>query len=306
MTALTFDASSDPILVRRERIQSVAAASLKRRKVYSGIAVGICWAFLVVALVPLVAVVLYVVIKGAPAWTTDFFTHPTYPEGIPGGGVWNAIVGTAEIGFIATAVTVPLGLFCGLFLAESDGTIAAAVRFTADVMTGVPSITIGIFGYIAIVITVSGGHYSALAGAFAIGIIMLPVIMRAGETAIRGVPGTLNEAALALGARRATVAGKVVVPAALPGIITGVLLAVARGLGETAPLLLTIFGNEYLQWNPTKPMEAIPLVIYNNSSQPYADLLQIAWGAALLLMAVVLALSIGSRVMAAVLQREKR
>jgi phosphate transport system permease protein len=218
--------------------------------------------------------------------------------------VWNAIVGTAVIGAIATAAAVPIGLLCGLFLAESDGRIAGAIRFTADVMTGVPSITIGIFGYIAIVS--HSKQFSGLAGAFAIGIIMLPVIMRAGETAIRGVPLHLNEAALALGARRATVARRVVVPAAMPGIITGVLLAVARGLGETAPLLLTIFGNQYLQWNPTKPMEALPLVIYNNSSQPYADLIQVAWGAALLLVVVVLVLSIGSRVLATVLQREKR
>jgi phosphate transport system permease protein len=306
MTTLAFDASADPILQRRTEIQRVAAASLKRRKRSSRIAIGVCWAFLGIAIVPLVAVVAYVVVKGLPAWNVDFFTKSTVPEGIPGGGVWNAIVGTAEIGLIATAVTVPVGLLCGLFLAESDGRIAGAIRFTADVMTGVPSITIGIFGYIAIVITVSGGHYSALAGAFAIGIIMLPVIMRAGETAIRGVPNHLNEAALALGARNATVARRVVVPAAMPGIITGVLLAVARGLGETAPLLLTIFGNQFLQWNPTKPMEALPLVIYNYSSQPYADLLQIAWGAALLLMVVVLVLSIGSRVLAAVLQKERR
>jgi phosphate transport system permease protein len=304
MTTLAFDASADPILERRRRIQSVASASLKRRKAYSKIAISICWAFLGIAIVPLIAVVAYVVVKGLPAWNTDFFTKVTEPEGIPGGGVWNAIVGTAEIGFFATLVTVPVGLLCGLFLAESDGRIAAAIRFAADVMTGVPSITIGIFGYIAIVKTT--GHFSALAGAFAIGIIMLPVIMRAGETAIRGVPTHLSEAALALGARRATIARRVVVPAALPGIITGVLLAIARGLGETAPLLLTIFGNEYLQWNPTKPMAALPLVIYNNSSQPYADLLQVAWGAALLLMLVVLMLSIGSRVLAAVLQREKR
>ena len=117
MTTLTFDASSDPILERRREIQGVAAASLRRRKVYSKIAVGVCWAFLVIAIVPLVAVVVYVVVKGLPAWSADFFTHPTYPEGIPGGGVWNAIVGTAEIGLIATAVTVPLGLLCGLFLA---------------------------------------------------------------------------------------------------------------------------------------------------------------------------------------------
>jgi phosphate transport system permease protein len=168
----------------------------------------------------------------------------------------------------------------------------------------VPSITIGIFGYIAIVSRTK--HFSGLAGAFAIGVIMLPVVMRAGETAIRGVPSHLNEAALALGARRATVARRVVVPAAMPGIITGVLLAVARGLGETAPLLLTIFGNQYLQWNPTQPMEALPTVIFNYSSQPYADLIQTAWGAALLLVAVVLVLSIGSRVLATVLQRERR
>ena len=303
MATLTFDPSTDPILVRRRQIQTVAASSLGRRKVYSKIAVGVCWAFLAIAIVPLVAVVTYVVVKGLPAWNVDFFTKPTYPEGIPGGGVWNAIVGTAEIGLIATAVTVPLGLLCGLYLAESDGRIASAVRFTADVMTGVPSITIGIFGYIAIV---KNFGYSGLAGAFSIGIVMLPVIIRAGETAFRGVPGHLNEAAMALGARKATIARKVVVPAAMPGVLTGVLLAVARGLGETAPLLLTIFGNQYMQWNPTKPMNALTLVIFNNSSQPYADLVQIAWGAALLLMVVVLFLSVGSRVLAWRLQREKR
>ncbi len=305
MTTLTFEAPADPILERRRQIQGVAQASLNRRKTYSKIAIGVCWAFLAVAIVPLIGVVVYVLIKGLPAWNVDFFTKSTYPEGIPGGGVWNAIVGTAVIGTIATAAAVPIGLLCGLFLAESDGRIAGAIRFTADVMTGVPSITIGIFGYIAIVRN-SGGHYSGLAGAFAIGLIMVPVIMRACETAIRGVPLHLNEAALALGARRATVARRVVVPAAMPGIITGVLLAVARGLGETAPLLLTIFGNQYLQWNPTKPMNALPYVIYTNSSQPYADLIQVAWGAALLLVVVVLVLSIGSRVLAAFLQREKR
>ena len=172
-------------------------------------------------------------------------------------------MGTVVITLIATAVAVPVGLLCGLFLAESDGRMAAGLRFTADVMTGIPSITVGIFGYIAIVRNFGG--YSGFAGAFAIGFIMLPVIIRAGETAFRGVPRSLNEAAMALGARRATVARRVVIPTALPGVITGVLLAVARGLGETAPLLLTIFGNQYLQWNPTKPMEALPILIYNYS-----------------------------------------
>ena len=303
MTAPTGVVTADPILERRRAVQSAAAASLRRRALGSRLALGVCWAFLGVAIVPLVAVVAYVVSKGLPAWSADFFTHSTVPEGIPGGGVWNAIVGTAVITGIAVAVTVPLGLVVGLFLAESDGRFAASLRFASDVMTGVPSITVGIFGYIAIV---RNYGYSGFAGAFAIGFIMLPVIVRAGETAFRGVPHSLNEAAMALGARRATIARKVVVPTAMPGVITGVLLAVARGLGETAPLLLTIFGNQYLQWNPGKPMEALPILIYNNSSQPYPDQVQIAWGAALLLMVVVLVLSIGSRLLAARLQKERR
>ena len=302
MTAV-LDAPVDPTVERRRAIQSAATASLRRRKLGSKVALGVCWLFLGIAVVPLVAVVVYVTAKGLPAWSVDFFTQPTTPEGIPGGGVWNAIVGTAVITTIAVVVTVPLGLLCGLFLAESEGRAATALRFTADVMTGIPSITVGIFGYIAIV---RNFGYSGFAGAFAIGFIMLPVIVRAGETAFRGVPHSLNEAAMALGARRATIARKVVVPTAMPGVITGVLLAVARGLGETAPLLLTIFGNQYLQWNPGKPMEALPILIYNNSSQPYPDQVQIAWGAALLLMVVVLVLSIGSRLLAARLQKERR
>ncbi len=303
MTAV-LDTPPDPTIERRRAVQAAASASLRRRKFTSRVALGVCWLFLGIAVVPLVAVVAYVVAKGLPAWSVDFFTHTTTPEGIPGGGVWNAIVGTVVITAIAVAVAVPVGLCCGLFLAESDGPVAATVRFTADVMTGIPSITVGIFGYIAIVRNFQA--YSGLAGAFAIGFIMLPVIVRAGETAFRGVPGSLNEAALALGARRFTIARKVVVPTALPGVITGVLLAVARGLGETAPLLLTILGNQYLQWNPTKPMEALPVLIYSYSSQPYADLVQVAWGAALLLMVVVLVLSIGSRLYAAHLRKERR
>lgn len=297
------DSTIDRSVERRRAVQAAAASTLRRRKLGSAVSLGICWLFLAIAIVPLVAVVAYAMAKGLGAWNTDFFTKSTTPEGIPGGGVWNAIVGTVVITTVATAVAVPLGLFCGLFLAESDGRAAQTLRFTADVMTGIPSITVGIFGYIAIV---RNFGYSGLAGSFAVGFIMLPVIIRAGETAFRGVPRSLNEAAMALGARRATIARKVVVPTALPGVITGVLLAIARGLGETAPLLLTIFGNQYLQWNPTKPMSALPTLIYSYSGQPYADLVQVAWGAALLLMTVVLVLSIGSRLLAAYLQKERR
>ena len=302
MTAL-LESPADPSVERRRAVREAAASTLRRRKLGSQVALGVCWLFLAIAVVPLIAVVYYVILKGLPAWSVDFFTHSTTPEGVPGGGAWNAIVGTVVITVIGTAVAVPVGLLCGLFLAESQGRAASALRFTADVMTGIPSITVGIFGYIAIV---RNYHSSGLAGSFAVGFIMLPVIIRAGETAFRGVPRSLNEAAMALGARRATIARKVVVPTALPGVITGVLLAVARGLGETAPLLLTIFGNQYLEWNPTKPMAALPTLIYSYSGQPYADLVQIAWGAALLLVVVVLVLSIGSRLLAAYLRKEHR
>ena len=302
MTAI-LEVPVDPSVERRRAVQVAAASSLRRRKMGSRAALAVCWLFLAIALIPLVAVVAYVTSKGLSAWNLDFFTKSTTPEGVAGGGVWNAIVGTFVITSVATAVAVPLGLLCGLFLAESEGKVSHTLRFIADVMTGIPSITVGIFGYIAIV---RNYGYSGFAGAFAVGFIMLPVIIRAGETAFRGVPRSLNEAAMALGARRATIARKIVVPTALPGVITGVLLAIARGLGETAPLLLTIFGNQYLQWNPTKPMAALPTLIYSYSSQPYADLVQVAWGAALLLMTVVLVLSIGSRLLAAYLQKERR
>ena len=295
---------AEPPLDHRAAILAAAASSLRRRKVYSTIGIGVCRGFLVIAIIPLLGVILYVASKGLPAWNAAFFTQVTKPEGIPNGGILNAIVGSLIIDGIAVAVSVPFGVMGGLFLSESDGRIADSVRLMADVLTGVPSITIGIFGYIVWVKNV--GSYSGLAGAFAISIVMIPVIIRAAETALRGVPGTLEEAALSLGARKFTVARRVVVPAALPGLITGVLLAVARGAGETAPLLFTAFGNQFFQTNPTKPMETMPHTIYTYSSQPYGDLIQIAWGTALLLMLVILILNVGSRLVAARLGRERR
>ncbi len=303
MTTLSFDSTLDPILSRRAEIQRIASSSVKRRKTYSKVGIFFCLLCLVIACVPLLAIIGYTVAKGLPAWTSVFFTKNMLPEGIPNGGLYNAIIGTLIIDAIAIAVTVPFGILGGLFLAESDGPVAGAVRFSADVLTGVPSITIGIFGYI---IWVKNFGYSGYAGALAIGIIMLPVIMRAAETALRGVPVNLYEAGLALGARKATVARKVTLPVALPGLITGVLLAIARGAGETAPLIFTIFGNQFLQTNPSKPMEALPIAIYSYSSQPYNDLIQIAWGGALLLMAVILVLNIGARLVSARLRRERR
>jgi len=294
----------DPMLARRGEIQRTASASLTRRKVYSKIALIVCGVFLGVALVPLVAVLAYTFERGIQAWSVDFFTHLPTPAGIPGGGIQNAIVGSLIIDGIAAAGAIPFGILAGLFLAESNGRFASGVRFAADVLSGVPSIIMAIFAYALLVKPL--GHFSAIAASFAIGVLMLPIIMRASETAIRSVPSTLSEAGLALGARQATVARRVTIPTALPGLITGVLLALARGVGETAPLLFTAIGSQYFSSSPFKPIAALPLVVYQDGIQAYPDLQRTAWGTALFLILLVLVLSVGSRLGAAWLRREKR
>ena len=304
MAVVTPDSLIDPIAARRTEIHRVAASSLKRRQLYSRIALVICGVCLLVALIPLVAVIAYTAQRGIQAWSVDFFTKLPTPAGIPGGGIWNAIVGSLIIDGIAIAGAVPFGILGGLYLAESDGRIAGGVRFAADVLSGVPSIVLGIFAYIALVKSL--GHFSAIAASFAIGVLMLPVIMRASETALRSVPGTLTEAGLSLGARRLTVSSRVIIPAALPGLITGVLLALARGVGETAPLLFTAIGSEYFSTAPLKPMAALPLVVYQDGIQAYPDLQTRAWGTAFFLVLMVLVLSVGSRLIAAWLGRVRR
>jgi phosphate transport system permease protein len=292
----------DPVLARRAEIQKIAQATDHRRELLSRLALLACRACLVVILIPLAALLTYVVIRGASAWNWAFFSHLPTPPGTPGGGIWNAIVGSFIIDAMAAAGAVPFGIAAGLFLAESNGRIAGALRLAADVLAGVPSIVVAIFAY-ALLVAHGIGHFSAIAASFAIGILMLPVIIRASETAIRGVPTMLSEAGLALGARRATIARKVILPAALPGLITGVLLAVARGAGETAPLLFTAVGSQYFSVSPTQPIAAIPLVVYQNGIQAYPDLVKIAWGSALFLVVMLLLLSVGSRLVAARLRR---
>ncbi len=295
----------DPILARRAEIQHIAQSTAERRQVLSRVGIIACRACLVLAFIPLVALVVYVIIRGASAWNWAFFSHLPTPAGIPGGGISNAIVGSLVIDAVAAAGAIPFGIAAGLFLAQSEGRIGGALRLAADVMSGVPSIVVAIFAYLALVSRHPGslGHFSGVAASFAIGILMLPIIMRASETAIRGVPPVLSEAGLALGARKATVARRIVLPAALPGLITAVLLAVARGAGETAPLLLTAGGAQFMSYTPLKQMNAVPLVIYQNGIQAYPDLVRIAWGSALLLVVAVLVLSVGSRLVAARLRR---
>jgi len=252
-----------------------------------------------IALVPLVLVLYYLFHKGLPAWSGNFLT--TDPNGnflgYPG-GVRSAILGTLEIIGLATAIAVPLGIGVALYLTEygKDAKFASVVRYFVDVMTGVPSIVFGLFIYIVLVLgNVGGSGYAAWKGSIAVSLLMLPIVIRSSEVVLLLVPASLREAALALGAPRWRVVVRVVLPTSLSGLVTGALLAVARGAGETAPLLFTAFGAQVLTGNINGPMNALPLQIYQDIQQARTDLNTRAWGAALTLVLMILILYVIAR-----------
>lgn len=249
--------------------------------------VGLIAVCVAIAAIPVAILFLFVLIKGLPGMLTPgFFTDPPHPIGFPGGGVSNAIVGTFIIVGIASVLAVPFGTLIGIFLSEyGRNKMGDAVRFISDVLTGMPSIAFGIFGYTVLVATL--GHFSAVSASVALAVLMLPVILRATETALVLVPQTLREAGLALGAPRWRVTLEIVVPAALGGIVTGALLAMARAAGETAPLLFTALGNDLFSTNPGRPMGALALTVFHNALSPYSNLQDQAWAAALLLVILV-------------------
>jgi len=256
-----------------------------------------------VAAIPVLVLFLFVIIKGLPGiLTPGFFTQSPHPQGVPGGGVLNAIIGTLEIVGIGSLLAVPVGVLIGIFLSEyGRNQVGDTVRFISDVLTGLPSIAFGIFGYSVVVLTTH--HFSALSASIALAVLMLPVILRATETALLLVPNALREAGLALGAPRWRVTLEIVVPAALGGIVTGALLAMARAAGETAPLLFTAFGNDIVQTNPLQPMGALALTVFRNALVPYPNLQDQAWAAALLLVILVAATNILARVYVRRIQR---
>ena len=267
----------DPILERREMVQRVAARTLDRRIRISKAMVALCGVALVLALVPLFAILYSLVQKGLRWWNLDFFTQtPQFPSLLDPnqiGGISNAIIGSLVIDGVAALFAIPIGVVAGLFLAESASKFARALRTTAEIMTGLPSILLGIFAYQMIVIgfdewgiKLPGIGFSAIAGSFAIGILMIPIIMKAAETALRGVPVTIREAGLALGARRGVIARRVVIPTALPGLVTAVLLAFSRAVGETAPILWVIGASTVVSWNPRKEMASMPLQIFQSAT----------------------------------------
>ena len=258
-------------------------------------------ASLLLIIVPLVLVFIVVVQKGADAMSWDFLTKdiPVSARTV-GPGVGPAIVGTLIITLVATLIAVPTGILGAIYLNEYGGTsvFARVVRFMATVMTGVPSIVMGMFIYVTFVVRLGTNGYQAFAGSLALAALMLPIIIRSVEEMLRLVPENLREASMGLGATKSRTIMTVVLPAALPGVISGCLLAVARAAGETAPLIFTIGSVKALNLNPFKPIAALPSEIFANAQSPFPAAQQRAWGAALTLILLAFLLTVLARFVA--------
>jgi phosphate transport system permease protein len=236
----------------------------------------------------------YLLFNGGTSINWDFFTKLPKPVGETGGGMANAIVGSGKILLLASLMGVPIGFLGGIYLAEFSGKgMASVVRYAADLLNGVPSIVIGIFAYSLVVLPFK--HFSALAGAFALGMMMIPITLRSTEEFLKGVPRMLREAAMALGASKWKTIVTVIVPAAYRGIMTAILLALARVAGETAPLLFTAFGNRFESHGWSQPTATLPVMIYTYAVSPYDDWHRQAWAAGLVLLGLVLIINILAR-----------
>ena len=266
----------------------------KRRSVANGVMVTLTYVAAAVATLPLVFILFHLVKVGATSLSPDFFVQMPQPVGEPGGGMGNAIIGTLILISIAAVMGLPIGIGAGLYLSDRKGSrLANVVRFLSDVMNGLPSIVMGIFAWEFLVRPI--GHFSALAGGVALGAMMIPLVTRTTEEMIGTVPNTLREAALALGYQRWRTSLGVVLRTALPGIVTGALVAVARVAGETAPLLFTAFGNHFWSTSLDKPIAALPLQIFTYAISPYDEWHSLAWAGALVLIGIVLIISVAAR-----------
>jgi phosphate transport system permease protein len=266
----------------------------RRRLVSLGMS-GLCLAAVLVALVPVAFILFYVLQQGIGKIDWDFFTQMPKPVGETGGGMANAILGTLILVGLGAALAVPVGILTGIYIAESGGTrLATAARFAADTLNGVPSIVIGVFVYAIAVLPFK--TFTTLAGGLALGVMMIPIITRTTEELLRLVPMSLREGALALGATRGRAVFSVVLPAALPGILTGVMLALARIAGETAPLLFTSLNNQYWSTSLTHPIASLTVQVYTYAISPYDDWHRQAWAGALVLVMIVMICSLLARV----------
>ncbi|MGA7614504.1 MAG: phosphate ABC transporter permease PstA [Thermoanaerobaculia bacterium] len=266
----------------------------KRRKIISSLAVAFCGFSVLIALVPLVLILFYVIVHGFGAMNLSFFTHMPKPVGEPGGGMANSIVGTLILIAIAAVVAVPVGVIGGVHLSEyPKSRLSNAVRFAADVLNGVPSIVVGVFAYTILVLPIK--RFTAMAGGVALGILMVPIVLRTTEELLRLVPGGLREGALALGATRSRAVFSVILPAALPGILTGILVALSRVAGETAPLLFTSFNNRFWSTSLWQPISSLTVQVYTYAIAPYKEWHEQAWAGSFLLVMIILTISLLAR-----------
>ncbi len=253
---------------------------------------GVLLGTLIATLAPLFLILGFIVIRGIPGLTLEFFTRLPAPPGSPGGGLAHALVGSARLVSLAAIAAVPIGLLGAIALAEFSGSrVAAAIRFIGELLAGVPSIIIGIFGYSVVVCAFDPPRFSAWAGSFALGVMMLPIVVRTAEEALRAVPNGLRHASFALGAGQFHTVTRVVLPAALPGIATGIVLALARIAGETAPLLLTAYGSSFFARSFSDPTPFLPKYIYSYATSGFPEQEQQAWTAALVLLAFIVVIT---------------
>jgi phosphate transport system permease protein len=264
------------------------------RRFASNAMVALMVVAVVIAILPLFFILFDLIVKGAGSLSLDFFTKTPAPAGEVGGGVVHAIVGTLIMVGTAALIGLPVGIGAGIYCAEYPASrLTWVTRFVADVLNGTPSIVVGVFAWTWIVATQK--HFSASAGSVALAMLMIPMVMRTTEEMIKLVPNSLREAALALGYPRWRTSLAIVARTALPGILTGSLLAIARIAGETAPLLFTALGSQYLVTSLNEPMAALPLIVFTYATGPFEEWHQFAWAAALVLILVVLVLSVGAR-----------
>jgi phosphate transport system permease protein len=253
------------------------------------------FAFLITA--PLIAIIYFVLKKGFSKLSWHFLTHIPQPVGEVGGGIANALIGSLFIVLVAAIIAIPIGILCGIYLSEKGNSrLAQWSRLSVDILQGTPSIVIGIVIYFWIVKPI--GSFSALSGSVALAIMMLPIVIRSTEETLKLLPDTLKEAGLALGLPYHKVILKIIVPCGMSGILSGVMLSVARIAGETAPLLFTAFGSPYITTNVLKPMQSLPLLIFNYATSPYDEWHDLAWGASLILLIWVLILNITTKLIA--------
>lgn len=265
------------------------------RKLKSFFMYALCAVSVGIALIPLLLIFYHTISLGASALNWDFFTQLPKPVGESGGGLANAIVGTLILVGLGSIIGLPIGILAGVFLSEfGNNSFASAVRFMTDVLNGVPSIVTGVVAYTLVVLPMK--HFSAYAGGVALGILMIPIVTRTTEEMLKTVPTSYREAALALGVPQWKTTLRIVIPTALGGIVTGIMLAVARAAGETAPLLFTALNNRFWHTSLDQPIASLTVFIYNYGVSPFEDWIAQAWAGALILIFLVLVLSIAVRI----------